>query len=78
MSTENEGAPLLTACPCGQDAAWYRVVLFAHLDPRKPAAGQAVTFMSADDFYEDLCDECFRQAIPPDERQGWKRLVTEQ
>jgi len=52
-------------------------VLFPRWNPGKPT-GQAVTVMSADDFYEDLCDECFRQAIPPDERQGWKRLVTEQ
>lgn len=77
MSTENEGPPQLTPCPCSEDAVWYRVVLFPRWNPHGEPAGQAVTVMSADDFYEDLCDACFRQAIPPDDRDGWKRLATE-
>ena len=66
-----EEHPILTPCPCGEDAVWYRVVLAPDLTPGR---GKAVSAMKANDFYEDLCDECFRAAFGADERDGWVHI----
>ena len=68
--TPEPSAEDLTPCPCGRSACWYRVV--PH--PFKPGRGP-VEVMAADDFYDDLCEECFGRVVPEEEREGWMRVV---
>ena len=70
-AVDENSAPRLSPCPCGAEAVWYRVVLAAAHKP----PGQALKALAADDFYEDLCEECFRSAVPQEDRAGWKRLA---
>lgn len=63
--------PDLMPCPCGEDTVWYRVVMVADLTPGR---GKAVSAMVANDFYEDLCDECFKAAFGADDMDGWVQI----
>lgn len=71
LASSEDEHPLLTPCPCGEDAVWYRVVMVPNLTPGR---GKPISAMVANDFYEDLCDKCFRAAFGVDEQAGWVRL----
>ena len=57
-------------CPCGADATWYKVAM----EPEK-APEHAVCLLRDEDFPDNYCQECFVQAVPEEERAGWKRLA---
>ena len=59
----------LAPCPCGAAATWQK----AAMEPEK-APEHAVCLLTDEDFRDNYCDACFGQAVPPNERAGWKRL----
>lgn len=61
MERMNDVEPKLTRCPCGAVAVWYCVVLYV----------QGGDVMRAHDFYDDLCDDCFRSTVADEDREGW-------
>lgn len=68
MLKSKANIPELTPCPCGNPAAWYRIVLV----PITKRDGAEV--VAVDDFYDDLCEKCFVETVAPYDRTGWVNI----
>ena len=70
----------LGQCPCGAEAVWYRADSGApsrgdcsETDVATPTFG--VRFMRAADLTENLCEECFADAVAPVDHPLWRRAL---
>ncbi len=70
LQPRNE-TPALSPCPCGEAAVWYRADIPANLTV---SSGKAISAMTARDFHENLCNECFEAAIDPAARANWAHV----
>lgn len=74
-SQEAQQGPVLADCPCGEQAAWYRVDGNAAApDQDGGRSEKAYSDIALDGLPSSLCAQCFLDAVPEAQRDRWKRI----